>query len=274
MTDDPGAAAEPDSAHLGQAGESGATPGPGAPHRPVAVVTGASSGIGGATAARLAADGFEVVTGARRLDRLRAVAEPIGATALPLDVTDAASVERFCDQVPRCSLLVNNAGGALGRDPIAAASDADWQAMYDSNVLGVMRMTRALLPKLIASGDGHVITIGSIAGIEPYAGGGGYNAAKFAAHAVMGVLRQELLGEPVRVTEIDPGMVETEFSLVRFGGDRAKADAVYEGVTPLTADDIADCVAWSATRPSHVNIDQIVVLARDQSSATRVHRRS
>jgi NADP-dependent 3-hydroxy acid dehydrogenase YdfG len=237
-----------------------------------AVVTGASSGIGAATATRLAADGFDVVIGARRLDRLREVAEPIGATALALDVTDADSVDQFCARVPECSLLVNNAGGALGRDTVADASDEDWQAMYDSNVLGVMRMTRALLPKLIASGDGHVVTIGSIAGIEPYPGGGGYNAAKFAAHAVMGVLRQELLGQPVRVTEIDPGMVETEFSLVRFGGDRAKADAVYDGVTPLTADDVADCVAWAATRPSHVNIDQIVVLARDQSGATRVHR--
>lgn len=244
----------------------------GSPNRPVAVVTGASSGIGAATATRLAADGFEVVVGARRLDRLRDIAEPIGATALPLDVTDPESVGRFCDQVPRCSLLVNNAGGALGRDPIAAATDEDWRAMYDSNVLGLVRMTRALLPKLIASGDGHVVTIGSIAGIEPYAGGGGYNAAKFAAHAFMGVLRQELLGQPVRVTEIDPGMVETEFSLVRFGGDRAKADAVYEGLTPLSPDDIADCVAWSATRPSHVNIDQIVVLPRDQCGATRVHR--
>ena len=238
-----------------------------------AVVTGASSGIGAATAARLAAEGFRVVVGARRLDRLAEVVEPIGATALPLDVTDAASVETFCAQVPDCHLLVNNAGGALGRDPIADADEAAWQAMYDANVLGVMRMTRALLPKLIASGDGHVVTIGSIAAIEPYPGGGGYNAAKFAVRGVMGVLRQELLGEPVRVTEIDPGMVETEFSLVRFDGDRAKADAVYEGMTPLTADDVADCVAWAATRPSRVNIDQIVVLARDQVGATKVHRR-
>jgi NADP-dependent 3-hydroxy acid dehydrogenase YdfG len=241
---------------------------------PVAVITGASSGIGAATATRLAAEGFDVVVGARRLDRLRAVAEPLGALALTLDVTDPASVEAFCAQIPDCSLLVNNAGGALGRDPIAEADEADWQAMYDSNVLGVLRMTKALLPKLVASGDGHVVTIGSIAAHEPYPGGGGYNAAKFAVRAVMSVLRQELLGEPVRVTEIDPGMVETEFSLVRFGGDQAKADAVYDAMTPLTAADIADCVAWVATRPSHVNIDQIVVLARDQAGATRVHRRS
>jgi NADP-dependent 3-hydroxy acid dehydrogenase YdfG len=241
---------------------------------PVAVITGASSGIGAATATRLAAEGFDVVVGARRLDRLRAVAEPLGALALTLDVTDPASVEAFCAQIPDCSLLVNNAGGALGRDPVAEADEADWQAMYDSNVLGVLRMTKALLPKLVASGDGHVVTIGSIAAHEPYPGGGGYNAAKFAVRAVMSVLRQELLGEPVRVTEIDPGMVETEFSLVRFGGDRAKADAVYDAMTPLTAADIADCVAWVATRPSHVNIDQIVVLARDQAGATRVHRRT
>ncbi|HMQ25949.1 MAG TPA: SDR family oxidoreductase, partial [Acidimicrobiales bacterium] len=184
-----------------------------------AVVTGASSGIGAATATRLAAEGFHVVVGARRVDRLAAVAGPIGATALPLDVTDTDSVEAFCAQVPECHLLVNNAGGALGRDPIAEADEARWQAMYDSNVLGVLRMTRALLPKLTASGDGHVVTIGSIAAIEPYPGGGGYNAAKFAVRGVMGVLRQELLGEPVRVTEIDPGMVETEFSLGRFDGD-------------------------------------------------------
>ena len=241
---------------------------------PVAVITGASSGIGAATATRLAAEGFDVVVGARRLDRLRAVAEPLGALALTLDVTDPASVEAFCAQIPDCSLLVNNAGGALGRDPIAEADEDDWQAMYDSNVLGVLRMTKALLPKLVASGDGHVVTIGSIAAHEPYPGGGGYNAAKFAVRAVMSVLRQELLGEPVRVTEIDPGMVETEFSLVRFGGDQAKADAVYDAMTPLTAADIADCVAWVATRPSHVNIDQIVILARDQAGATRVHRRT
>lgn len=240
---------------------------------PTAVVTGASSGIGAATATRLAAEGFDLVLGARRLDRLQAVAEPLGARALPLDVTDPDSVLAFCAEVPECSLLVNNAGGALGRDAIADADEADWQTMYDSNVLGVLRVTQALLPKLLASGDGHVVTIGSIAAHEPYPGGGGYNGAKFAVRAVMSVLRQELLGEPVRVTEIDPGMVETEFSLVRFGGDQAKADAVYDDMTPLTADDVADCVAWAATRPSHVNIDQIVVLARDQAGATKVHRR-
>ena len=242
--------------------------------RGVAVVTGASSGIGAATAARLAADGFRVVLGARRAERLEAVAASIGsaARALPLDVTDPVSVDAFCASVDECRLLVNNAGGALGRDAVAEADEEQWRTMYDSNVLGVMRMTKALLPKLVESGDGHVITIGSIAGIEPYPGGAGYNAAKHAVRAVMDVLRMELLGQPVRVSEIDPGMVETEFSVVRFGGDEAKAAEVYAGMTPLTADDIADCIAWVATRPSHVDIDQMVVRPRDQARATMVHR--
>jgi len=242
--------------------------------RGVAVVTGASSGIGAATARRLAADGFTVVLGARRVDRLQEVADAIGPAgrALRLDVTDPASVDEFCAQIDECRLLVNNAGGALGRDPVADADEAQWLQMYESNVLGVMRMTKALLPKLVVSGDGHVITIGSIAGIEPYPGGAGYNAAKHAVRAVMDVLRMELLGQPVRVSEIDPGMVETEFSIVRFGGDEAAAAKVYEGMTPLTADDIADCIAWVATRPSHVDIDQMVVRPRDQARATMVHR--
>ena len=242
--------------------------------RGVAVVTGASSGIGAATARRLADDGFRVVLGARRAEQLNEVAAAIGdgSTAHALDVTDPASVDAFCDAVGECRLLVNNAGGALGRDAVADADEAQWQWMYDANVLGVLRMTKALLPKLIASGDGHVITIGSIAGIEPYPGGAGYNAAKHAVRAVMDVLRMELLGQPVRVSEIDPGMVETEFSVVRFGGDADAAAKVYEGMTPLTADDIADCIAWVATRPSHVDIDQMVVRPRDQARATMVHR--
>ncbi len=242
-------------------------------HRGVAVITGASSGIGAATAVRLAAEGFELVLGARRLDRLRAVAEPLGALALPLDVTDPASVESFCAAIPSCSVLVNNAGGALGADPVAAADDAGWLWMYEANVLGTVRVTRALLPALIASGNGHIVTMGSVAGLEAYPGGAGYNAAKFGLRAVTQVLRMELLGQPVRVTEIDPGAVETEFSLVRFGGDAGRAAAVYEGMTPLVADDIADCVAWAVTRPAHVNIDQIVVKPRDQATARMMHRR-
>jgi NADP-dependent 3-hydroxy acid dehydrogenase YdfG len=236
------------------------------------VVTGASSGIGEATARRLAAEGFDVVLGARRLDRLEAIAADIGGRALALDVTSTHSVDAFCAQVDGCRLLVNNAGGALGRDAVADADEEEWRWMYDANVLGVMRMTRALLPSLEASGDGHVVMIGSIAGHEPYVGGAGYNAVKFALRAVTKVLRLELVGKPVRVTTIDPGMVDTEFSLVRFHGDQDKAEAVYAGMTPLTADDIADCVAFAVTRPSHVNIDSMVVMPRDQASAAVVHR--
>lgn len=242
--------------------------------RGTAVVTGASSGIGAATARMLGEAGFEVVIGARRLDRLQEVAEPIGARAMALDVCDTASVEAFVAEVPECSLLVNNAGGAWGLEPLAEADEEKWRWMYDANVLGVMRMTRALLPKLIASGDGHVITVGSIAGWEPYVGGAGYNAAKFAVRAVMGALRHELLGQPVRVSEVDPGMAETEFSLVRFDGDEERAAKVYEGLTPLTADDVADCITFMATRPSHVNIDTLIVMARDQAGARNVHRRT
>jgi NADP-dependent 3-hydroxy acid dehydrogenase YdfG len=246
--------------------------------RKVAVVTGASSGIGAATAARLAQDGFDVVLGARRLDRLRQVADEIGAaaataTAVELDVTDTASVEAFAAQLPACDLLVNNAGGALGLSPVAQADDEQWRWMYDANVLGTMRMTRALLPALEASGEGHIVNIGSIAGLQAYDGGGGYTAVKHALRAVTQTLRLELLGHPIRITEVDPGMVETEFSVVRFGGDEARAAKVYEGVTPLTADDVADAIAWAATRPSHVNIDQIVLMPRDQAGAQRVHRR-
>lgn len=240
--------------------------------RRTAVVTGASSGIGAATARHLAAAGFDVVVGARRLDRLQEVAEPIGASARPLDVTDTASVEAFCAPLGPVSVLVNNAGGALGLDSVVAADEEQWRTMYETNVLGVMRMTRALLPRLIDSGDGHVLTVGSIAAFEPYAGGAGYNAAKFGARGLMGALRHELLGQPVRVTEVDPGMVDTEFSSVRFGGDTDRAARVYEGVTPLSADDVAECITFAVTRPSHVNIDSLVVLARDQAGARTVHR--
>ncbi|GAC1312854.1 MAG: SDR family oxidoreductase [Acidimicrobiales bacterium] len=237
------------------------------------MVTGASSGIGEAAARRLASDGFDVVIGARRIDRLQQIASEIGARALPLDVTEAASVSRFCAEVPSCRVLVNNAGGALGLEPVADADLEAWRWMYDANVLGTARVTQALLPALEASGDGLVIVVGSIAGFEPYEGGAGYNAAKHAVRAVRTVLRYELMGAPIRVCEIDPGMVETDFSLVRFGGDAERAAAVYAGVTPLTADDIAECVSWVASLPAHVNIDQLVVQPRDQASARRVARR-
>jgi len=245
----------------------------------IAVVTGASSGIGAASARALAAAGFHVILGARRLERLLEIAREINAAgaaeavALTLDVSDAVSVDVFAAAAPRVHLLVNNAGGAQGLEPIAEARDDDWRTMWEVNVLGLMRVTRALLPALLASGDGHVVNLGSVAGFETYAGGAGYTSVKHAVRAISRTLRLELLGKPVRVTEIDPGMVETEFSQVRFRGDQEKASAVYRGMQPLTAEDVADCVVWAATRPSHVNIDEIVVRPRDQATAHHVHRR-
>jgi NADP-dependent 3-hydroxy acid dehydrogenase YdfG len=239
-----------------------------------AVVTGASSGIGAATARALAADGHRVVLGARRLDRLEEVAEGLdGAQGLALDVTDPASVEEFIARVPDCDVLVNNAGGALGLDPLAEADEEGWRWMYEANVLGTMRMTRSLLPALIASGDGLIISVTSIAAFEAYRGGSGYMAAKAGQRAMMRALRLELLGEPVRITEIAPGLVETEFSLVRFGGDEEAARRLYEGMSPLTAEDVAECIRWVASRPAHVNIDELLVRPRDQATAAEVHRR-
>ncbi len=241
---------------------------------PVAVVTGASAGIGASTARRLAGDGWHVFVGARRVDRIEALAGQIGGTAIRLDVTDPDSITAFCDQVHDCRLLVNNAGGAHGVERLEAAVDDHWITMFETNVLGLMRMTRQLLPRLVASGDGHIVNVTSIAGIQGYPGGSGYNAAKFGAHGVTESLRHELLGQPVRVTEILPGMVETEFSVVRLGGDTERADQVYAGLTPLTADDVAECIRWATSLPSHVNIDSIVVKPRDQADAFRSHRHS
>lgn len=238
----------------------------------VAVVTGASSGIGAATARHLAAAGFTVVVGARRLDRLTALAEEIGATALPLDVTDQESVDSFVAQVPECHVLVNNAGGAKGLAPVAEAVEDDWRWMWETNVLGTLRLTRALLPKLVASGDGHVVTVTSVAATGVYDGGAGYTSAKHAQGALHRTLRGEHLGQPVRFTEIAPGAVETEFSEVRFRGDKERAAAVYRGMTPLTGDDVAEVITFAVTRPSHVNLDFIEVKPRDQHSATRMHR--
>ncbi len=240
----------------------------------VAVVTGASSGIGAAAAKALHAAGFALVLGARRIEKLRELGEPLEALCLRLDVTDPVSVREFAAQIPTAHLLVNNAGGALGLDKIADAKDADWETMYDSNVLGLMRVTRELLPKLEASGAGHVVNIGSIAGREAYPGGAGYNAVKFAVNAITKVMRLEWVGRPIRVTEIAPGMVETDFSLVRFQGDEARAAKVYEGLTPLTPQDVAEAIVWAATRPPHVNIDEIVLKPLAQASATVVHRDS
>ena len=240
--------------------------------RPVAVVTGASSGIGAATAARLAGEGFEVIVGARRVDKLREVAGPLGAAAYELDVRDASSIEAFTAQIDRANVLVNNAGLALGLEPLAEIDDDTITTMWDTNVLGLVRMTRALLPKLEASGNGHIVNLGSIASFETYVGGGGYTASKHAVRAITRTLRLELLGKPIRITEVLPGLVETEFSLVRFRDDAEKAAKPYEGIDPLTAEDIADCIAWAVTRPPHVNIDEILVRPRAQATATMIAR--
>ena len=237
-----------------------------------AVITGASSGIGAATARVLASDGFRVVLGARRLQRLEDLARELDGTAIPLDVTDPESVADFVAAVPACDVLVNNAGGALGLDSVEAADEEQWRWMYEANVIGTMRMTGALLPALRDSGDGHVVGVTSIAAFERYRGGAGYSAAKHAQRAMLGTLRLELLGEPIRVTEIAPGMVETEFSLVRFGGDAEAAERVYRGMEPLRAEDVAECIRWAVAQPSHVNIDEIVVRPRAQATATEIHR--
>ncbi len=242
--------------------------------RGTAVITGASSGIGEATARALAEAGFHVVVGARRLDRLESLAKDIGGTALSLDVTDLASVDAFAAKVPLAKVLVNNAGGALGLEPVESAVDEHWERMYATNVIGLMRMTRAFIPKLVAAGAGHIVNIGSIAGFEVYPGGAGYTAVKHAVDAVSRTLRLELLGRPIRITEVDPGMVETEFSVVRFDGDEQRARLVYKGLTPLTADDVADAVAWAVTRKPHVNIDRIVIKPVAQATATQSYRAS
>jgi NADP-dependent 3-hydroxy acid dehydrogenase YdfG len=240
------------------------------------VVTGASTGIGAATVRRLRADGYDVVAIARRRDRLDALAAETGARAHPLDITDQAAVDELAGSLPSLELLVNNAGGARGLEPVADADLEAWQWMWDVNVVGTARMTRALLPALVASGDGVVVNVTSTAGHAVYEGGAGYTAAKHAERAVTETLRLELLGQPVRVVEVAPGMVATEeFSLNRFGGDAARADAVYRGVPgPLVAEDVADCIAWAATRPSHVNVDLIVVKPRAQASAHKIVRES
>ena len=238
----------------------------------VAVVTGASSGIGAASARALAGAGWTVVLGARRKDRLDELARELGGVAHVLDVADADSVTEFCASIPGpVHLLVNNAGGAIGLEPIAEARDEDWLQMYLTNVLGLMRVTRGLLPKLL-EGRGHIVNITSIAGRETYPMGGGYTAAKHGAVAVTKTLRDELNGTPVRVTDIAPGLVETEFSVVRFFGDEARAKKPYDGITPLTAEDVAEAVLWAISRPAHVNIDEIVLKPVAQASATRVAR--
>jgi NADP-dependent 3-hydroxy acid dehydrogenase YdfG len=239
----------------------------------VAVVTGASSGIGEATAKVLAALGFHVVAVARRADRINALADEIGGTGIVADVTDGAAVQALADQLGRVDVLVNNAGGAWGLEPVGEADLEHWRWMWETNVVGTLRVTRALLPKLVDSGDGLIVTVTSVAALETYDGGAGYTAAKHAQGALHRTLRGELLGKPVRLTEIAPGAVETEFSLVRFDGDEKRADAVYTGITPLTAADVAEVIGFVASRPSHVDLDLIVMKPRDQASATRFNRR-
>ena len=235
----------------------------------LAVVTGASSGIGAATA--------------RRLERVEALAKEIadaggGATALRVDVRDSADVTALAEAVAalpgELQVLVNNAGGARGADPVETADVGDWRWMYEVNVLGTVRVTAALLPALEASGAGTIVVLSSTAGLVVYEGGGGYTAAKHAQTAVAETLRLELCGRPIRVVEIDPGMVRTdEFALIRFDGDAERAAAVYRGVAePLTADDIAECISWTVTLPHHVNIDRMVVRPLAQAAQHKVHR--
>ncbi len=245
------------------------------PSNKVAVVTGASSGIGEATARRLAAEGFHVFCAARRADRVEALASEIGGTAVRCDVTSTEDVAALADRVgERLDVLVNNAGGAVGSDPVAQADPQDWRAMYEVNVIGVLNVTKALLPALVASGAGTIVNVGSTAGRIAYEGGAGYTAAKHGTQVVTETLRLELYDQPVRVSEIAPGMVKTEeFSLKRFGGDQEKYDAVYAGVAePLVAEDIADAIGWVVTRPPHVNVDELVIRPRAQAAQHKVHR--
>ena len=241
----------------------------------VAVVTGASSGIGAATARELGRHGFRVVCAARRQDRIERLADEPGGLAVSCDVTDPDEVAGLAEAVgPALHVLVNNAGGAFGADPVESADPEQWKAMYDVNVIGILHVTQALLPALRAGGDGLIVNVGSTAGRIAYETGGGYTAAKHATKVVTETLRLELNGEPIRVSEIAPGMVHTEeFSTVRFGGDQARADAVYAGVPdPLSAEDVADAIGWIATRPAHVNIDELVIKPRAQAAAHKVYR--
>jgi NADP-dependent 3-hydroxy acid dehydrogenase YdfG len=246
---------------------------PGAISR-TALVTGASSGIGAAAVRALAEAGMHTVSAARRIERCRALAEEVGGEAIELDVTDPASVAAMAERLRDVDVVVHSAGGALGMERVEDADDEHWRTMFETNVLGVERVTKALLPALRRSGDGHIVIVGSVAGVEVYPGGGGYTAAKHAANALARTLRLELVGEPIRITEVAPGLVETEFSLVRFDGDEEKAAKVYEGIEPLSAEDVADVIRFAVTRPANVDLDYIAVKPRAQASATVVHRES
>jgi NADP-dependent 3-hydroxy acid dehydrogenase YdfG len=244
-----------------------------------AVITGASSGIGAASAVKLAEAGYRVVLTARRTDRLAEVAERITqkggqAEYHQLDVTDRPAVDAFAASLERCDVLVANAGGAIGAETVAAGNPDDWRAMYEVNVIGTLNVTQALLPRLTESGAGTIVLMSSTAGFVAYEGGGGYVAAKHGTHAIAGTLRLELAGQPVRVIEIAPGMVRTdEFAVNRFRGDTDAAAKVYAGVAePLTAQDVADAVAWTITRPQHLNVDLMVIRPLAQAAQHKVHR--
>lgn len=244
-----------------------------------AVVTGASSGIGAATVKLLRQQGWDVVAVARREERLAQLAQETGCEYVIADITDDESVAQAVAAITaggRVDVLVNNAGGALGVDRVENADLSKWTRMYDLNVVGTFRMTQALLPALRESGAGSIVVITSTAGHEPYEGGAGYVASKFGERVAARTLRLELVGEPIRVIEIAPGMVHTEeFSLVRYDGDQAAADKVYAGVAnPLLAEDIAEAVRWTVELPQHVNIDSLVVRPVAQGGATKLHRES
>jgi len=248
-----------------------------------AVVTGASSGIGRAVAVALAGEGARLVLVARRADRLAALADELArggteALAVPLDVRDRAAVTAGLSAAALgtsadVDVLVNAAGLAAGRAPLHEGDPDDWDRMLDTNVRGVLSVTRTLLPGMIARGRGHVVNIGSVAGHDTYPDGAVYCATKAALDRITTAMRTELLGAGVRVSTVDPGLVETEFSVVRFHGDRDRADAVYAGLTPLSAEDVADAVRWTLTRPAHVQVGTLVLYAADQAGSRDVHRR-
>lgn len=240
-----------------------------------AVVTGASAGIGEATARALAAQGCNLVLGARRVDRLEALRSELSGVEVrfhALDVTSPKSCEAFAAQVPQVDLLVNNAGLARGTDPVATGDEADWVQMMDTNVLGLLRMTKLFLPRMIDQGRGTIVNVGSVAGLEPYPGGAVYCATKAGVRSISKALRHELLGTGVRVCNVEPGAVETEFSKVRFHGDEARARAVYEGFEPLSAKDIAETIAFVATRPPHMTIEEMVIYPTAQAGTMSFHR--
>jgi NADP-dependent 3-hydroxy acid dehydrogenase YdfG len=235
-----------------------------------AVVTGASSGIGAATARALARAGVRVAAGARRVERIDQ-----SLLALPVDVTDPVSCAQFVTravaELGGVDILVNGAGLALGREPFDASTEEDERTVLETNVGGLIRITRLCLPHI--RDGGHIVNLGSIAGRQAYPNGAIYVTSKFAVRGFTYALREDLLGRPIRITTVDPGLVETEFSVIRFRGDQAQADAVYEGVDPLTGEDIAECILFAVTRPAHVNLDEIVIKALAQSSGARVVRR-